>query len=44
MNSVHCQKQLERDQHILKFRFVKIIFVQPLRFVKSHEDISKDKS
>ena len=44
MNLVHCQKQLECHQHILKLRFVKIIFIKPLRFVKTHEDVSKDRS
>ena len=28
----------------IKFRFVKIIFIKPLRFVKAHEDVSKDRS
>ena len=45
MNLVHCQKQLECHQHILKkIRFVKIIFIKPLRFVKAHVDLSKDRS
>ena len=29
---------------IIKFRFVKVIFIKPLRFVKAHEDVSKDRS
>ena len=28
----------------IKFRFVKIILINPFRFVKTHEDISKDRS
>ena len=28
----------------VKFRFVKIIFIKPLRIVKTYEDISKDSS
>ena len=45
MNLLCCQKQLECHQHILnKIRFVKIIFIKPLRFVKTHEDFSKDRS
>ena len=45
MNLVHCQKQLECHQHILKtISFVKIIFIKPFRFVKAHEDVSKNKS
>ena len=47
MNLIHCQKQLERHQHILnqiKFRLVKMIFIKPLRFVKTHEDVSKNRS
>ena len=27
-----------------KIRFVKIIFIKPLRFVKAHVDLSKDRS
>ena len=27
-----------------KFRFVKIIFITPLRFMKTHRDVSKDRS
>ena len=38
MNLVHSQKQLECHQHILKFKFVKIMFIKPLIFVKNHED------
>ena len=45
MNLVHCQKQLECHQYILKKnRFVKIIFIKQLRFVKAHEDVSNEKS
>ena len=45
MNLVPCQKQLECHQHILnKFRFIKIILIQQLRFVKTHENISKNRS
>ena len=41
MNLVHCQEQLERHQHILiKLRFVKLIFIKPLRFVKNHANIT----
>ena len=41
MNLVHFQKQLERHQHILiKLRFVKLIFIKPLRFVKNHANIT----
>ena len=28
----------------IKFRFVKIIFIRPLTFVKTHEDVSKDRN
>ena len=42
MNFVHCQKQLECHQHILNKSW--IIFIQTLRFVKTHEDISKDRT
>ena len=45
MNLIHCQKQLECHQYFLnKIRFVKIIFIKGLRFVKAHEDVSKDRS
>ena len=45
MNFVHCQKHLEcHQQSQKKFMFVKIIFIKPLRFVKTHKDISKDRS
>ena len=45
VNLAHCQKQLECHQHILiKFRFVKIIFIKPFRFVKAPEDVSEDRS
>ena len=43
MNLVHCQKQLKCHQHILN-KFVKVIFTKPLRFVKTHEDVSKGRS
>ena len=26
----------------MKLRFVKIMFIKPLRFIKAHEDVSKD--
>ena len=44
MNFGNCQKQLECHEHILKVRFMKIIFIEPLRFVKTHENISKNRS
>ena len=46
MDLVLCQKQLECYQHILKIkcRFVKIVFIYPLRFVKTHKGISKERS
>ena len=45
MNRVYCQKQQECHLHILiKFRFVTIIFIKPLRFVKAHKDVGKDRS
>ena len=43
MNLVHCQKQLECHQRILNKRFVKIIFIKPLRFVNTYGNISKDR-
>ena len=44
MNLVHCRKQLECHQHILKVRFVEITFIKPLRQnVKAFENISKDR-
>ena len=39
MNLVPSQKPQQ-----IKFRFVKIIFIYPLRFVKTHENINKDRS
>ena len=46
MHLVHCQKNLECNQHILKIKFslAKIIFIKPLRFVKTHEDVNNDGS
>ena len=43
MNLVHCQKQLEEGhQHYLnKIMFVKIIFINLLRFLKTHEDVNR---
>ena len=41
MNLVNCQNQPECHQHTLN---VKIIFIKPIRFVKTHEDIRKDRS
>ena len=32
------------SKYLKKFNFVKIIFIKPLRFVKTHEDVSKDRS
>ena len=45
MNLVHCSKQLECHQDIIKkVRLVKIVFIKPLRFVKTNENIRKDRS
>ena len=42
MNLLPCQKQLECHQHILnKIRFVKIICIYPLKFVKTHEILAR---
>ena len=44
MNLADRQKQLDCHQDIRKkFRFVKI-FIEPVRFVKTHGNISKDRS
>ena len=39
-------RMLSTCQHVinLKFRFVKIIFIKSLRFVKTHEDVSEGRS
>ena len=45
MNLVPCQKQLEyHNISEIRIRFIKIIFMYPLRFVKPHKDISKETS
>ena len=43
-DSCSLPKAVKMSSTYLKFRFVKIIFIKPLRFVKTNEDVSKDRS
>ena len=39
------QRELYESKHVSEeCRFVKIIFIKPLRFLKAHEDVSKYRS